>query len=112
MADEKVKKQLNKCITKLESQAHENIKRQPGQRRSIYYDMLDAASICRDQMSKVPESNDDVTYIAGVISALKTARARYRYEAADEGGYGVSTFRSIINGMSSLFESRGGQEQD
>jgi hypothetical protein len=114
MIDEKVKKELAKCINKLEHDANENIKRHnyTGPGRSIYYDMLDAVKICRDELSGVSESGDNLTYVRDVVRALKTARARYRYEALDDGGYGVSTFHSIISGMSSLFDSLGGREEE
>lgn len=114
MSDERVKKQLAKCINKMERQANENIERHAytGPGRSIYYDMLDAVKICRDQMSNIPESTDNVTYVGEAVRALKAARERYRYEAEDEGGYGVSTFHTIIKDMTALFESLGGREEE
>ncbi|HXI22882.1 MAG TPA: hypothetical protein VNG71_03325 [Pyrinomonadaceae bacterium] len=114
MSDELIKKQLARCINELERKANENIERHAytGPGRSFYYDMLDAVKICRDQMSRVPESNDNVAYAGDVVRTLKAARERYRYEAADEGGYGVSTFHMIIEKMTSLFESLGGRKED
>lgn len=111
MVDEQVKKQLDQSISQLEEYARRNISPTcPG--RSVYYDTLDAARICRREISRIPESEDSRTYVGKVIRALKTARERYRYEAADEGGYGVSTFHQVIREATALYESLEGREEE
>src|ERR1043166_7865701 len=111
MVDEEVKKQLDHSISELENYARRNISPTcPG--RSVYYDTLDAAGICRREISRIPESDDSRTYVGKVIRALKTARERYRYEAEDEGGYGVSTFHQVIREATALYESLEGREEE
>lgn len=111
MVDEKVKKQLDQSISQLEEYARSNISPTcPG--RSVYYDTLDAARICRREISRIPESEDNRTYVGKVIRALKTERERYRYEAADEGGYGVATFHQVIREATALYESLEGREEE
>jgi hypothetical protein len=111
MVDEEVKKQLDHSIRELEEYARRNISPTcPG--RSVYYDTLDAAQICRREIGKISESEDNRAYVGKVIRALKTARERYRYEAEDEGGYGVSTFHQVIREATALYESLGGGEKE
>jgi hypothetical protein len=111
MVDEQVKKQLDQSISQLEEYARRNISPDcPG--RSVYYDTLDAARICRHEISRIPESDDNRTYVGKVIRALKAERERYRYAAADEGGYGVSTFHQVIREATALYESLEGREEE
>lgn len=111
MVDEQVKKELDRSISELEQYARRNISPTcPG--RSVYYDTLDAARICRNVISGIPESQGNRVYVGKVIRELKTAREHYRYEAADEGGYGVSTFHQVIREATALYESLEGREEE
>jgi hypothetical protein len=114
MVDERIKKQLAQCIDEQEKKAQRNIEEHAytGPGRSIYYDMLDAVEICRGEVSRISESEGNLTYVGKALRALKAARERYRYEAEDDGGYGVATFHMVIKDATALYESLGGREEE
>jgi hypothetical protein len=115
MVTEKIKYSLFKPIFEREKYAWKNIEEYEGAggtERSIYYDSLNAVEICRNKISGIPDQQDDHLYIVKVVAALKRARERYRYEALDDGGYGVSTFHMVIKEITAIYLSLGGSEED
>jgi len=112
MVDEKIKYSLFKPIFDREKYAWDNIIGHDCPGRNVYYDSLNAVEICRNKISEISDTQDDLLYIVKVVTALKRARERYRYEAEDDGGYGVSTFHMVIKEMTAIYLSLGGSEED
>ena len=112
MVDKQLEEQIAESINKFQKIATETIEQNPSPGRHIYNDMLDAVGICRSVVSRIPDSENSIAYLGEVVRALKTARERYRYEAEDEGGYGVVTFHQVIAGLTALYQTLGGLEEE